>query len=73
MGYVRIKIQKVVSRDGLQSWEYRMLEKAKCWNKYCLGLCGEHELRAVHVVKEGNENNLFLQRSARTALRPLLI
>lgn len=50
-----------------------MLEKAKCWNKYCLGLCGEHELRAVHVVKEGNENNLFLQRSARTALRPLLI
>ena len=60
MGYVRIKIQKVASQDDLQKWEDRMLEKAKCWNKFCLGLCGEHELRAVYVAKEGNEELSFL-------------
>lgn len=60
MGYVRIKIQKVASQDDLQRWEDHMLEKAKCWNKFCLGLCGEHELRAVHVVKEENEELSFL-------------
>ena len=51
---------KTSSQEGLQRWEERMLEKAKCWNKFCLGLCNEHELRAVHVVKEGNEDNTFL-------------
>ena len=60
MGYVKIKIQKVVSQDYLQRWENTMIEKAKCWNKFCLGLYGEHELRAVHVVKEGNEEQTFL-------------
>ena len=37
-----------------------MLEKAKCWNKFCLGLYAENELRAVHVAKEGNEDLSFL-------------
>lgn len=37
-----------------------MLEKAKCWNKFCLGLCNEQEMRAVHVAKEGNEDQSFL-------------
>lgn len=60
MGYVKIKIQKVANQDDLQRWEDRMMEKAKCWNKFCLGLCFEHELRAVYVVKEGNENMTFL-------------
>lgn len=60
MGYVKIKIQKVANQDDLQRWEDRMMEKAKCWNKFCLGLCCEHELRAVYVVKEGNENMTFL-------------
>lgn len=60
MGYVRIKIHKVASQDNLQKWEDTMLEKAKCWNKFCLGLCDEHELRAVHVAKEGNEEMSFL-------------
>lgn len=60
MGYVRIKIQKVASQDDLQRWVDHMLEKAKCWNKFCLGLCGVHELRAVHVVKEENEELSFL-------------
>lgn len=60
MGYVKIKIQQTASRDDLLKWENRMLEKAKCWNKFCLGLYGEHELRAVHVVKEGNEEQSFL-------------
>lgn len=60
MSNVRIKIQDVASQDDLQRWEDRMLEKAKCWNKFCLGLCDEHELRAVHVVKEENEELSFL-------------
>ena len=60
MGYVKIKIQKTASHDDVQKWEDRMLEKAKCRNKFCLGLYGENELRAVHVVKEGNEEHLFL-------------
>lgn len=60
MGYVKIKIKSVASCDDLQRWEDRMLEKAKCWNKFCLGLYGEHELRAVHVVEEENEKLSFL-------------
>lgn len=35
MGYVKIKIKSVASRDDLKLWEDRMLEKAKCWNKFC--------------------------------------
>ena len=50
----------VASRYDLQKWENHMLEKAKCWNKFCLGLCDEHELRAVYVTKEGNEEMSFL-------------
>ena len=60
MGYVKIKIKETASRDDLQRWEDHMLEEAKCWNKFYLGLYGEHELRAVHVIKEGNEDNTFL-------------
>ena len=60
MGYVKIKIMNVASRYDLQKWENHMLEKAKCWNKFCLGLCDEHELRAVYVTKEGNEEMSFL-------------
>lgn len=59
MGYVKIKIKKTANRDDLQKWEDRMLEKAKCWNKFCLGIYGENELRAVHVIKEG-DNNTYL-------------
>jgi hypothetical protein len=50
MGYVKIKIQKTASHDDMQRWEDRMLEKAKHWNKFCIGLYDENELRAVHVV-----------------------
>ena len=60
MGYVKIKIQQTASRGDLQRWEDRMLEKAKCWNKFCLGLYSVNELRAVHVAKEGTEEQLFL-------------
>lgn len=58
MGNVRIKIQEIASQDDLQRWEDHMLEKAKCWNKFCLGLYDEHELRAVHVEKEEIEDNI---------------
>ncbi len=37
-----------------------MQEKPKCWNKFCLGLCCENEIRAVHVIKEENDDNVFL-------------
>ncbi len=29
-----------------------MLEKAKCWNKFCFDCYSENEIRAVRVVKE---------------------
>lgn len=60
MGYVKIKIKKTANRGDLQKWEDRMLEKAKCWNKFCLGIYGENELRAVHVIKEGDSDNTYL-------------
>lgn len=60
MGYVRIKIQKTARREDLQKWEENMLEKAKCWNKFCLGICSENELRAVHVSKETVGDSTFL-------------
>lgn len=60
MGYVNVKIKRVASQEDLQKWEELMQEKAKCWNKFCLGLCNEHELRAVQVLKEGNIDNTFL-------------
>lgn len=60
MGYVKIKIQKTASQDDLQKWEDHMLEKAKCWNNFCLGICAENEIRAVHVVKEGNTDEIYL-------------
>ena len=60
MGYVKIKIQKSGSNEDLQKWEDHMFERAKCWNKFCLGLCDEHDLRAVYVTKEGNEEMSYL-------------
>ena len=60
MGYVKIKIKSVASRDDLKRWEDRMQEKAKCWNKFCFGLCDDHKLRAVYVFKEGDEETTYL-------------
>ena len=60
MGYVKIKIKDVGSPEDLQWWEEHMLENAKCWNKFCLGLYDHHELRAVHVFKEGDKDNTYL-------------
>lgn len=60
MGYVKIKIQKVASQDDLKRWEDHMLEKAKCWNNFCLGIYGDNEMRAVHVVKEGEPDVTYL-------------
>lgn len=69
MGYVKIKIQEVASRQDTQRWEDLMLEKAKCWNKFCLGLYGEHELRAVHVEKEGTKEQTFLTTLCEDCIR----
>ncbi len=60
MSYESIKIKKVGSPDDLKRWEERMLEKPKCWNKFCLGLCSEHEVRAVHVQKEGDSEHTYI-------------
>ena len=60
MGYVKIIIKDVASPEDLKKWEDRMLEKAKCWNKFCLGIYGENELRAVHVIKEGEPDIIYL-------------
>lgn len=37
-----------------------MLEKAKCWNTFCLGIYGDNEMRAVYVVKEGEPDVIYL-------------
>lgn len=60
MGYVKIRIKDVASQDDLKRWENHMLEKSKCWNNFCLGICAENEMRAVHVVKEGNSDVIYL-------------
>lgn len=60
MGYVNITIKSVASYDDLKRWEEHMLEKAKCWNNFCLGIYGEHEMRAVHVVKEDEPDVIYL-------------
>ena len=60
MGYVKIQIKDVAKPEDLKRWEEHMLENAKCWNKFCLGIYGEHEMRAVHVIKEGEQDNIFL-------------
>lgn len=69
MGYVKIKILRTGNREDLKRWEDLMLEKAKCWNKFCLGLCDENKLRAVHVVKEGNEELAFLTTLCEDCIR----
>ncbi len=60
MGYVQVKVLKTASQEDLKRWEDHMLVKAKCWNQFCDGLYSENEIRAVHVVKEGNADVTYL-------------
>ena len=60
MSEVNIVIKDVADREDLRRWEDHMLEKAKCWNQYCDGLCSENEIRAVHVVKDDKPSYTYL-------------
>ncbi len=60
MSEARIEIKSVAEREDLQGWEDHMLEKAKCCNQYCDGLCSENEIRAVRVVKEEKPDITYL-------------
>ena len=60
MVYVKIHIKDIGSPKDLKRWEDYMLDKAKCWNNFCLGICTENELQAVHVVKEDNPDIVYL-------------
>ena len=60
MREARIEIKSVADCKDLKRWEDHMLEKAKCWNLYCDGLCSENEIRAVHVVKEDKPSFTYL-------------
>ena len=60
MHEVNIEIKNVAAREDIQRWEDHMLVKAKCWNQFCDGLYCENEIRAVHVVKEGNDDVTYL-------------
>ncbi len=60
VGYTKIEIKKVASRENLQKWEGHMMEKAKCWNKFCLGLYSENGIQAVHVEKEGQNTISYI-------------
>lgn len=57
---VNIRIKKVASQNDIHIWEDHMLDKARCWNKFCLGICNDNEVRAVQVEKEGNTENTFI-------------
>ena len=69
MGYVKIQIKDVAKPEDLKRWEEHMLEKAKCWNKFCLGIYGEHEMRAIHVVKEGEPDTIYLTTLCEDCIR----
>ena len=60
MSEVNIEIKSVADHEDLQRWENHMLEKTKCWNQFCDGLCSENEVRAVHVVMEDNTDTTYL-------------
>lgn len=69
MGYVKLNIKKTASLEDLHRWEEHMLEKAKCWNNFCLGIYGEHEMRAVHVIKEGEPDVIYLTTLCEDCIR----
>lgn len=60
MHEVNIEIMNVAAREDIQRWEDHMLEKARCWNQFCDGLCSDNEIRAVHVIKEDNADITYL-------------
>ncbi len=71
MGFAKVKIQHTASHEDLQRWEDHMQEKANCWNEFCLGIYGENELRAVHVHKDGNDDDLYLTTLCEDCIRNL--
>lgn len=52
MSYVKIKIKEIGNPEDLQRWEDHMQEKAKCWNKFCLGCYEADDLQPVFIEKE---------------------
>ena len=60
MREARIEIKCVAEHEDLQRWEDNILEKARCCNQFCDGLCSDNEIRAVHVVKEDNADITYL-------------
>ena len=72
MSYIKIKVKRVISHEDLGRWEEHMLEKAKCWNNFCLGIYNDNELRAVHVKKEGNSDNVYLTTLCEDCIKNLV-
>ncbi len=60
MSYVSIKVKEIATAEDLKRWEDHMLEKSKCWNKFCLGIYEEKQLHAVYVTKDGNPDDTYL-------------
>lgn len=69
MGYVKIKIKEVGSSEDLRRWEEHMLEKAKCWNKFCFDCYSENEVRAVRVMKEEESTGTYLTTLCEDCIR----
>ena len=69
MPYVRIQIKSVARREDLQRWEEHMCEEARCCNNFCLGIYAEHEMRAVHVVKDGEPDTIYLTTLCEDCIR----
>ncbi len=60
MGYIKINVQRIGTKEDLKCWEDRMMTKGKCWNKFCLGIYEQEELVGAYVTKEGNDKMVYL-------------
>ncbi len=60
MDYVKVKVVEVGTKDDLKFWEQQMLQKGKCWNKFCIGGYTNEELVGVHVCIGDNIEERYL-------------
>ncbi len=60
MSYVKVKVLEIGTKDDLKYWEAQMLQKGKCWNKFCIGGYTKEELVGVHVCVEDKPEERYL-------------
>ncbi len=60
MSYVKVKVLEIGTIEDLKYWEGQMLQKGKCWNKFCIGGYANEELVGVHVCLEDKTEERYL-------------